>query len=416
MRQFKTIFSFEYLGYFKNKVIIGLTVFIVIGMGILLFSPRITHNEKGVDIDDMITYSQKIALKSECDVDAEAVADRLVDELGDIVVELTGKDADTLRDDINNDEYDSAVIITAPMKYTYIVKNINLTDITVEAVDRAITEICRADELKAAGLSDAQIDSILGNEVEAEILYTGNDNTQSFFYTYILMILMYMAVIVYGQFVSQSVALEKSSRAMELLITSAKPVNLMFGKILGAGAAGLTQLVVILGSAVGFYALNKQYWQDNMLINSVFGMPVKLMVFTVVFFVLGFLLYAFMYGALASLATKLEDVNTLTLPVTFIMIISFMVTMFSITGNPDSMLMKVASFIPFCSPLAMFTRIAMGSVTNTEIAISVTILVVSTIIIGYIAAAIYKIGVLMYGKPPKLNELFRALENNKVKK
>ncbi len=415
MKQFKTIFSFEYLSYFRNKVLIGLTLFIVIGMGILLFSPRITHEEKGVDIDNMITYSQKIALKSECDVDAEAVANKLVDELGEIVVEITDKDEETLKADIENGEYDSAVIITAPLKYIYLVENIGLTDITTGSVNNAVTDVYRETALKAAGLDGSQVEEILGSAAEEELHYFGNDNTQSFFYTYILMFLMYMAVIIYGQFVSQSVALEKSSRAMELLITSAKPVNLMFGKILGAGAMGLTQILIILGSAVGFYALNKQYWQDNMLINSIFGMPAKLMVYTVVFFVLGFLLYAFMYGALASMATKLEDVNTLTLPVTFIMIITFMVTMFSMTGNTDNVLLKVASFIPFSAPMAMFTRIAMGSVSVPEIAISIAVLVVTTVVIGYIAAGIYKVGVLMYGKPPKLNEIFRVIENNKVK-
>ena len=415
MKQFKTIFSFEYLSYFRNKVLIGLTLFIVIGMGILLFSPRITHEEKGVDIDNMITYSQKIALKSECEVDAEAVANKLVDELGEIVVEITDKDEETLKADIENGEYDSAVIITAPLKYIYLVENIGLTDITTGSVNNAVTDVYRETALKAAGLDDSQVEEILGSAAEEELHYFGNDNTQSFFYTYILMFLMYMAVIIYGQFVSQSVALEKSSRAMELLITSAKPVNLMFGKILGAGAMGLTQILIILGSAVGFYALNKQYWQDNMLINSIFGMPAKLMLYTVVFFVLGFLLYAFMYGALASMATKLEDVNTLTLPVTFIMIITFMVTMFSMTGNTDNVLLKVASFIPFSAPMAMFTRIAMGSVSGPEIAISIAVLVITTVVIGYIAAGIYKVGVLMYGKPPKLNEIFRVIENNKVK-
>ena len=415
MKQFKTIFSFEYLSYFRNKVLIGLTLFIVIGMGILLFSPRITHEEKGVDIDNMITYSQKIALKSECEVDAEAVANKLVDELGEIVVEITDKDEETLKADIENGEYDSAVIITAPLKYIYLVENIGLTDITTGSVNNAVTDVYRETALKAAGLDDSQVEEILGSAAEEELHYFGNDNTQSFFYTYILMFLMYMAVIIYGQFVSQSVALEKSSRAMELLITSAKPVNLMFGKILGAGAMGLTQILIILGSAVGFYALNKQYWQDNMLINSIFGMPAKLMAYTVVFFVLGFLLYAFMYGALASMATKLEDVNTLTLPVTFIMIITFMVTMFSMTGNTDNVLLKVASFIPFSAPMAMFTRIAMGSVSGLEITISIAVLVITTVVIGYIAAGIYKVGVLMYGKPPKLNEIFRVIENNKIK-
>ena len=93
-----------------------------------------------------------------------------------------------------------------------------------------------------------------------------------------------------------------------------------------------------------------------------------------------------------------------------------MITMFSMVGDVDSPLMKVASYIPFTSPLAMFTRIAMGHVETIEIVISVAILLLSTVGVGYLAAAIYRIGVLMYGKPPKFNELLRALRNNRAKK
>ncbi|MEG1846406.1 MAG: ABC transporter permease, partial [Oscillospiraceae bacterium] len=151
-------------------------------------------------------------------------------------------------------------------------------------------------------------------------------------------------------------------------------------------------------------------------VKSIFGMPLSMLLYTILFFVLGYFLYSFMYGALASLASRLEDINTLTMPITFMMITSFMITIFSMINNVDSPIMKVASFIPFTSPMAMFTRIAMGNVTAIEIIISVIILIVTTIGIGYLAAAIYKIGVLMYGKPPKMNEVMRALRNNRANK
>ena len=266
-----------------------------------------------------------------------------------------------------------------------------------------------------AGLNEEQAQKILTATVESEAEIISTDQSQSFFYTYILMFLLYFAVLVYGQYVAQGVAVEKSSRTMEMLITHADPVSLMFGKILGAGAAGFTQLILILGAAVGFYSINKEYWQDNMIVNSIFDMPLKLVAFTVLFFSLGFLIYSFMYGALASLASRLEDVSTLTMPVTFVMIFAFMLTIFSMLSNVDSPLMKVASFFPLTSPMAMFTRIAMGNVPWYQILISVAILIASTVLIGYLAAAIYRIGVLMYGKPPKFNELSRALKNNKVK-
>ena len=148
-----------------------------------------------------------------------------------------------------------------------------------------------------------------------------------------------------------------------------------------------------------------------MVISSLFGMTPALIAYTVLFFVLGFLIYAFLYGALSSLASKMEEVGTLTMPVTFLMIVSFVITIGSISsGNVDNVLLKVLSFVPFSSPMAMFARIAMNTAGTVEIIISVAVLVLSDILIGYLAVAIYRIGILMYGKPPKFNELIRALK------
>ena len=147
---------------------------------------------------------------------------------------------------------------------------------------------------------------------------------------------------------------------------------------------------------------------------SIFDMPLSILLYTILFFVLGFLLYAFLYGALASLASRLEDINTLVMPVSFLMIIAFLVSIFSMLGDVDSVLMRVASFVPFTSPMAMFTRICMGSVAPWEVVLSVALLVGSTIGIGYLAAAIYRVGVLMYGKPPKLMALVRAVQSDRA--
>jgi ABC-2 type transport system permease protein len=415
MKQFKTIFTFEYLGYIKNKIFIGLTLVVIIIMGIVLFYPRFNGGES-MNMDDFgVQFAQSIALKSEVDYNLDTLKQYITQNIEGAEITVSDKSDSELKSAISDGEYDIAVIITSPLSYRYIVDTAGLTDMTTAIINEALSYEYKADIMRKAGLTAEQSQEILTAEVTADAEIISNDQSQSFFYTYILMFMLYFAVLIYGQYVAQGVAVEKSSRTMELLITHAKPVSLMFGKILGAGAAGFTQLVLILGAAIGFYATNKTYWQDNMMISSVFDMPLKLVAYTVLFFTLGFLIYSFMYGALASLASRLEDVSTLTMPVTFIMIFSFMVTIFSMVGDINSPLMKAASFFPLTSPMAMFTRIAMGNVPAYEIAISVAVLIASTVLIGCIAAAIYRIGVLMYGKPPKFNELSRALRNNKTK-
>ena len=129
-----------------------------------------------------------------------------------------------------------------------------------------------------------------------------------------------------------------------------------------------------------------------------------------IFFLLGFFIYAFMYGAIGSTTSKLEDINTSVMPVTMLFIIAFIVVVFSLSsGTVDNTLLKVCSYIPFTSPIAMFTRIAMSTVSFYEIAISIAILIVSAVGIGIISAKIYRVGVLLYGTTPKIGTVLKLI-------
>lgn len=184
----------------------------------------------------------------------------------------------------------------------------------------------------------------------------------------------------------------------------------MFGKVLASCTAGLVQITAIFGSALLFYHLNADLWGDSILIRSIFNIPPELLVYMLVFFVLGFLIYAFLYGAIGSTATKLEDINTSTIPLTVLFVIAFLVVVFSMSsGNVDNVLMKVCSYVPFTSPMAMFTRIAMSTVPMYEILISIAVLIASVIGIGVISAKIYRVGVLLYGTTPKISAIMRAI-------
>ena len=312
----------------------------------------------------------------------------------------------------NNPNYKNAVIVTSPTTYTNIVKNATIYDAFTTTIDDAMKAKYQRDKLISLGADPETALDTLNVEITANTVLTGKDQSQTFFYTYVLIFGLYMAIMLYGQLVASSVASEKSSRAMELLITSAKPTSLMFGKVVGSGLAGLLQLVAIFGSSFLFFNLNKEFWVGNPIINSIFNMPVELLFYTLLFFVLGFFMYAFLFGAIGSLASKLEDINTTSMPVVFLFVIAFMVVMFSISsGNIDNPLMIVCSYIPFTSSMAMFARIAMGNVAAYEIIISVVILFLSTIGTGYLASKIYRMGVLMYGNPPKLSTVLKSLKN-----
>jgi ABC-2 type transport system permease protein len=309
-------------------------------------------------------------------------------------------------------QYDADVIQTGPSAYTRNVKTLGMYDFFDEQFKAAMLDKYEHDTLIGLGVPEGELAALRGAQVEADIRTTasGTDQSQTFFYTYALIFALYMAIVIYGQFVASSVATEKSSRAMELLITSADPKNLIFGKVLGTGVAGLLQFALILGGAASVYQINASHYGDNTIIQSIFGMPASLLLYTILFFVLGFFIYAFLYASLGSLVSRMEDLPTTTQPITFLFIAAFFVVMFSMSsGNIDNPAMVVCSYIPFTSPMAMFTRIAMSDVPAWEIILSVGILAVSMVAIGYLATAIYRLGVLMYGKPPKPGELVKIL-------
>lgn len=410
MKQFFQVFKFEYTNYLKNRIFLGITLALVIGIGIFLSFPRITQLMGASEDQPQEQEKTVMALQVSQGEDPIKTLAFYSSALPDYDIRQADEQGDALKAAVEQGKYDCAVVLLTPLRYQYIVNNMNLYDTTSTRLDEVILSKYRSDTLEQLGVSPGQIQQVLTAQVESETVQTGKNQMDSFFYTYILMFMLYMAIVLYGQFVATGVAAEKSSRAMELLITAARPVNLMCGKIIGIGLAGLTQMTVILGSGFLFYNLNRSYWADNQIVASIFDMPLSILLYTVLFFVLGFFIYAFLFGALGSLASRSEDINTLTMPVVLVFIASFFIVMYSMAfGNVDSPLMVVCSYIPFVSPMAMFTRIAMGGVQWWEIVISVAILVVSTGAVAVVSAGIYRIGVLFYGKPPKLTKVFKML-------
>ena len=409
MSRFVNIFRFEFFNYIKNKAFMGITLFLVVAVGAVLSFPRIMSSFA----TDENTDSGEKPLIAVSGLPDESELSFFENLLPDNRFEAVTGSSDSLKTEVESGKYVSAIILTGELSYQYIVKNIGMYDSTQYVLDEALKARYQSAELAKLGANADEIKEFMSAAVQSEVIQTasGKDQMQNFFYTYILIFALYMAIMLYGQFVAMSVATEKSSRAMELLITSAKPTHLMFGKIFGAGCAGLMQFALIFGSGYVFYNINADLYSDNAIIQSIFNMPLEILLFALLFFILGFFLYAFMYGALGSMVSRIEQLNTAVMPVTFVFIIAFMAVMFSMgSGNVDSSLMKICSYIPFTSPMAMFVRIAMGNVAAPEIAVSVALLAVSAGGIGYLAAGIYRMGVLMYGQPPKIKELFAMMK------
>ncbi len=409
MNQFGKILKFELSGYLKNKVFVGVTVFLVIAITIAMFIPNISamfkSDEEAVPdvLPGMLVYADDPELSS-------MVGQYFGEAFPDYAIMLADGSLEDVKAKVVSGDVQCAFVMDSLDSYTYYVNNLSMYDANMHTANSVLQEVYRVTAMVQGGMSPEQAEKILSAQIQCNAVTLGKDQMQNFFYTYIMIFALYMVILLYGQMVATNVAVEKSSRAMEVLITSANPTSMMFGKVIASCLAGLMQLIAVFGTALVFYNVNKSAWGDNIIIDSIFNIPVSLFAYMLLFFILGFLIYAFLYGAIGSTASKLEDINTSVLPITFLFIIAFIVVMASMgSGNIDNTIMKVCSFIPFTSPMAMFTRICMSTVPWYEILISVAILIGSTIGVGFIAAKIYRVGVLLYGTSPKLGNIIKSV-------
>lgn len=413
MKQFFTIFKYELKNFFKNKAFVGTTIFFVAILALVMFFPRITESFD-IGFDDKSEDEKEIMLiVAENDEHAKLIAENFAPAFPEYKVMAHGE-IESAKEMIVSEEAYCAFDVRSLTSFTYYVNNYSISDMNMETAAEIMKNVYFIDSLMSAGVSPETAVEILSAPIEYTSESLGKDQVMNFFYAYIMIFALYMVILLYGQMVATNVASEKSSRAMELLITSAKPTAMMFGKVLSACLAGLTQLVAVFGSALLFFNINKDYWGDNEIATMLLDIPPELVGFMLVFFLLGFLIYAFLFGAIGSMASKVEDINTMVTPVMLMFIFAFIVVMTSMgSGSVDSGLMKFCSFFPFTSPMAMFTRIALSTIPAYQIIISVAILAISIVGVGFVSAKIYRMGVLLYGKPPKIKEIIKMLKNSK---
>lgn len=412
MKQFRTILGFELANYYKNKLFVGITIFLIVAIVAVMFFPRISEaigSDKPQEKPVMLVYADDNTVLAAM---SQQFADRYT-------LQETDDNAESIRDAVTSGRAECAVVIADDLKtFTYYVNNKPLYNIDEPTVTALLQTLYLNRAMQQSGLTSEQIAEIYEqmSAIDGTTVSYGKDQASNFLYTYVMIFALYMVIILYGQMVATGVATEKGSRTMELLITSVKTTPMMFGKVIAGCIAGFVQLLCVFGTSVLCYNLNKTYWQGNAMISSAFNMPLELVLYMLLFFVLGFFIYAFMYGAVGSTVGKPEDINTAAMPITLIFVAAFMIVVFSVTsGNVDSTLMVVCSFIPFTSPMAMFTRIAMSVVPAWQIGLSVSILAASVAGIGVLSAKIYRVGVLIYGTKPRFSRILRMIATRRDK-
>ncbi len=287
---------------------------------------------------------------------------------------------------------------------------------TIERLERGLQQIAVRARLEREGVDPAvvgraQLRMDLSTKKIARGRTVEESAGQSFSLAYFMGIILYIAITLYGVNVMNSVLEEKTTRIVEVLISSLRPAQLMAGKLLGVGAVSLLQFV-IWGVSAGLMLGHRASIAARL------GMPGEVSVFEVpdvtlatgvvflVYFLGGFFLYSAMFAAVGAISSSEQEARQAQVPVTLLLLVSFM-GMFSMLNDPDSTFAVTLSIVPFTSPIAMPVRWAAGSLPLSEVVLSVATLVVGIIVVTAVAARIYRVGILMTGKRPALREVIR---------
>lgn len=414
MKQFFTIFKHELSQYFKNKIFVITTLILILAVSGFLFAPRIGEIiNKSKNAESSEEKKSEVLVKSD-NANLEKLLPVIAASFPQQNVKITNDSVDEIKKQIKEQSVEFAFVLSSDLKsYTYLANVSALQDPNLNTMDNLLKTLYSHAYLKKHGLNDTQIAEVQNPNITHIIESISEDGTKNFWYAYVMVFVLYMVIMMFGQKVAMSVVTEKTSRAMEVLITSASPVALMFGKILASSVAGIFQITAIFGSAFISYNINKSYFETNAVINTLFNFPASLVGYLLIFFLLGFLIYSFLFGAMASTVSKIEDLSSVVMLIQIIFVAGFVVSTNAMTsGDVNSELMKGLSLFPLTSPMAMFTRIAMSEVPGLEILLSVAFLILATILIGYIAAKIYRVGVLMYGTKPSFAKIIKAIREN----
>jgi ABC-2 type transport system permease protein len=288
------------------------------------------------------------------------------------------------------------------------------------ALQQAASSLAIDDRLNRAGIDPADRDQLF-LPPDFEVVSTDPDANRDEGIDYasrtvlstVLVVLIFMAILTYGNWVAGSVAEEKSSRVMELLITAASPQQLLVGKVLGTGAAGLTQYAALLAAAVVGIALQgfigQSFFGDAVqgggpLVGATPGMLIAFGLY----FLGGFLVYATLYAAAGSLVSRAEDVQQVSTPIITIAMIGYFAAILGGTTSPDAGWVQALTYVPFFSPFLVPLRMAFDTIGPVEVVISLVLLAAGVVLTLWLASRIYAAGVLMYGQRPGLRTLWRA--------
>ncbi len=420
MKKMLIVVRREYLDRVKKKSFLIGTILGPILMGLLIFAPALLF-KLSPETQTTITV---IDLAGDVYAQMEtSLADTLDDGtpkfiIREVEVDVTGLEEAkrVLNLEVENDAIDGYVVIPADIpdegKAVFYGKRIG--DIkTLERIERALSNVVIGMRLFSRGLDYSEVKGLVkGVDLETmQVTDKGAEKRGGFdfiFMSSLLFIMMlYMTILMWGVAVQRSIIEEKNNRVIEVLLSSLRPEDLLFGKIFGVGAVGLTQYAIwgLFGTIMTAYGLTMGGPVAELAGNLSFAT----LGFFILYYVLGFLFYATMFAGIGSVCNTDQEAQQMQTPIVLCLVFTILVPMMVIQ-RPDSLFATVISLVPFFTPIVMFMRINVLMPPAWQIALSVVIMILAIRFAGKLSARIFRTGILMYGKKPDAREILKWLK------
>lgn len=422
MRQITTVFAYTLKEAAKKKAFIVSTVIIMIMVLALCLAPRIISAVKGSGEEEQTGTENSAEQATVSDdaaicylVDQTGIFEKNLDTLKSVYPDRNFKTAakeeeEGIRSDIRENENNSLISIEEKDGLPYIrVVNANfMKGISSQKISDICNKIWQKNILEESGVDGETI-----AKSTISLPYTeeaaGDMDITGYILGLAVVFIMFFAVYYYGYGVAMSVASEKTSRVMETLVVSAKPSRILIGKCLAMGVLGLLQMVGIIAFALICYTA---FVPSNFNIG---GVPIDFSSITpftllilLVYFVLGYSLYAVMNSVCGAAVSKVEDLNSAMMPVMFISLGSFYLGYFTaIAGGGSSGLTRFAMYLPFSSPFSVPFTLLTGGMKAGDLAVSMGLLLIFIIVIAAVSIRVYSASVLHYGNKLKMKELLK---------
>ncbi|HQU73189.1 MAG TPA: ABC transporter permease [Calditrichia bacterium] len=291
---------------------------------------------------------------------------------------------------------------------TYLAESISNGGL-IRLIRSRIQQAVNLRRMEDAGLDPGQVASLTLPISMKTLRVTKGETEESSMSTafptaFIFLMLLYMTILLYGAQVLRGVVEEKTSRILEVLLSSTNSFQLMMGKLFGVGALGLIQYVAWIVLAWGGIFLLGNTTPE--VLKNVHLSP-EIFVYFVIFFLLGYFQFSALYAAVGAMCTSQDDAQALSGPVTILVVLPFIISISLGMNNPDADLAKTFSMLPFFAPMMMFLRIELSNPALWEIGLAIAINLVAIVAIVWLAARIYRVGVLIYGKRPTFREILK---------